>query len=109
MVFYGDETLVISAGLQKYIQDKKANLKYRVDKVVNDALKDLKIGDLKLEFDNKIESNNIQNVLLQEIKEKLYGKEVKARGSIMLVHDELWFFPSQLQFSYVIHSKEYGF
>jgi hypothetical protein len=109
MVFYGNETLVISAGLQKYIQDKKMNLKYRMDKVVNDALKDLKIGDVKIEFDNKIESSNIQNVLLQEIKEKLYGKEVKARGSIMYVHDELWFFPSQLQFSYVLHSKEYGF
>jgi hypothetical protein len=109
MVFYGNESLVISAGLQKYINDKKANLKYRMDKVVNDALKDLRIGDTRLEFDNKIESNNIQNVLLQEIKEKLYGKEVKARGSIMFVHDELWFFPSQLNFSYVLHSKEFGF
>jgi hypothetical protein len=110
MVFYGNESLVISAGLQKYIEDKKATLKYRMDKVVKDALEDLKIGDVKLEFEGyKIESNNIQNVLLQEIKEKLYGKEVKARGSVMYVHDELWFFPSQLQFSYVLHSKEFGF
>jgi hypothetical protein len=109
MVFYGNESLVISAGLQKYIDDKKANLKYRMDKVVDNALKDLKIGDVKLEYENKLESNNIQSVLLQEIKEKLYGKEVKARGQIMYVHDELWFFPSQLNFSYVLHSKEYGF
>jgi hypothetical protein len=77
--------------------------------VVKDALEDLRIGDVKLELDNKQESNNIQSVLLREIKEKLYGKEVKARGSIMFVHDELWFFPSQLQFSYILHSKEYGF
>lgn len=109
MVFYGNETLLISAGLQKYIDDKKANLKYKMDKVVRDALENLRIGDVKFELDNMLESNNIQNVLLQEIKEKLYGKEVKARGSIMFVHDELWFFPSQLQFSYVLHSKEYGF
>jgi len=81
-----------------------------MDKVVKDTLEDLKIGDVKLEFGgDKIESNNIQSVLLQEIKEKLYGKEVKARGSVMFVHDELWFFPSQLQFSYVLHSKEFGF
>jgi len=110
MVFYGNESLVISAGLQKYIEDKKATLKYRMDRVVKDSLEDLKIGDAKLEFEgDKIESNNIQSVLLQEIKEKLYGKEVKARGSILFVHDELWFFPSQLQFSYVLHSKEFGF
>ena len=55
----------------------------------------------RLEFEgDKIESNNIQSVLLQEIKEKLYGKEVKATGSIIFVHDELWFFPNNLQFSY---------
>lgn len=110
MVFYGNETLVISAGLQKYIEDKKSTLKYRMERTVKEAFQDLKIGDTKLEFEGDgVESNNIQHVLLQEIKEKLYGKEVKARGSIMFVHDELWFFPSQLNFSYVLHSKEYGF
>lgn len=110
MVFYGNETLVISAGLQKCIEDKKSALKYRMEQIVKEIFKDLKIGDIKLEFEgNKLESNNIQNVLLQEIKEKLFGKEVKTRGSIMFVHDELWYFPSQLQFSYVLHSKKYGF
>ena len=64
-------------------------------------MNDLHIGEAKLEFEgNKEESNNIQTVLLQEIKEKLYGKEVKATGSIIFVHDELWFFPNNLQFSY---------
>lgn len=110
MVFYGNETLVISAGLQKYIEDKKSTLKYKMEHTVKEALTDLKIGESKLDLaGDKAESNNIQNILLQEIKEKLYGKEVKARGSIMSVHDELWFFPSQLQFSYVLHSKKYGF
>lgn len=101
MVFFGNESLVISAGLQKFIDDKKANLKFRMDRVVKQALNDLLIGEAKLEFEgNKEESNNIQTVLLQEIKEKLYGKEVKATGSIIFVHDELWFFPNNLQFSY---------
>ena len=101
MVFFGNESLVISAGLQKYIDDKKSTLKFKMDKVVKEALNDLRIGEKKLEFEgDKIESNNIQSVLLQEIKEKLYGKEVKATGSIIFVHDELWFFPNNLQFSY---------
>ncbi len=106
MVFFGNESLVISAGLQKFIDDKKATLKFKMDKIVNQALNDLRIGEAKLEFDgNKEESNNIQSVLLQEIKEKLYGIEVKATGSIIFVHDELWFFPNNLQFSYSKQSQ----
>jgi hypothetical protein len=106
MVFFGNESLVISAGLQKFIDDKKANLKFKIDKVVNQVLDDLKIGESRFEFEgNKEESNNIQTVLLQEIKEKLYGKEVKATGSIIFVHDELWFFPNNLQFSYSKQSQ----
>lgn len=101
MVFYGNESLVISAGLQKFIEDKRSTLKYRMDSMIKEALKDLKIRESRIEFEgDSIESNNIQSVLLQEIKEKLYGKEVKAKGSIIFVHGELWFFPNQLQFSY---------
>ena len=59
-----------------------------------------------IEFEGNSIESNIQSVLLQEIKEKLYGKEVKARGSIMFVHDELWFFPNQLQFSYTEQSQD---
>ncbi|MDQ5869050.1 MAG: hypothetical protein M3530_04890, partial [Thermoproteota archaeon] len=107
MVFYGNESLVISAGLQKFIEDKKSTLKFKMDKVVKEALSNLRIGEAKLEFDgDKVESNNVQSMLLQEIKEKLYGKEVKTRGSIIFVHDELWFFPNQLQFSYTKQSQE---
>jgi hypothetical protein len=78
-----------------------------MDKIVKEALNELRIGEAKLEFEgDKIESNNIQSVLLQEIKEKLYGKEVKATGSIIFVHDELWFFfPNSLQFSYSKQSQ----
>ena len=78
-----------------------------MDSIIKEALKDLKIGELRIEFEgDSIESNNIQSVLLQEIKEKLYGKEVKAKGSIIFVHDELWFFPNQLQFSYNKQSQD---
>jgi hypothetical protein len=107
MVFYGNESLVILAGLQKFIEDKRSTLKYKMDSIIKEALKDLKIGESRIEFEgDSIESNNIQSVLLQEIKEKLYGKEVKATGSIMFVHDELWFFPNQLQFSYTKQSQD---
>jgi hypothetical protein len=100
MVFYGADSFVINAGLQKLIEDKKYTLKSRTDKVVQQALQDLKIGEVKLEFEGDIsQSNKIESVLLQEIKEKLYGKGVKTRGSVMLVHDEPWYFPNQIQFT----------
>ena len=57
-----------------------------MDKVMQQLLQDIAIGEVKIQFEGNVaQSNNIQNVLLQEIKEKLYGKGVKTRGSIMLV------------------------
>jgi hypothetical protein len=29
----------------------------------------------------------------------LFGRNAAARGTIMFVHDELWFFPNQIQLS----------
>ena len=63
----------------------------------------LKIGETELEFEEKsnIPSPNaadvIQSQLLEEIKQKLFGRNISATGSIMFVHDELWFFPYQLR------------
>jgi hypothetical protein len=42
---------------------------------------------------------DIQVQLLHEIRQKLFGRSVMARGSAMSVHDEIWFFPNQLRIS----------
>jgi hypothetical protein len=58
--------------------------------------------DTKLGFEgDKIESSNIQNVLLQEIKEKLYGKEVKARVQSCLYMTSCGF--SQANYNFLIY------
>ncbi len=46
-----------------------------MDSIIKEALKDLKMGESRIEFEgDSIESNNIQSILLQEIKKKkLYG------------------------------------
>jgi len=65
----------------------------------------LKIGETKLEFDEKSNTRSpnieetIQSQLLEEIKQKLFGRNATAIGSIMFVHDELWFFPYQIRLS----------
>ena len=80
MVFFGNESLVISAGLQKFIDDKKSTLEIQNGQDYQRSTKGFKnwrSQELNLKV-IEVESNNIQSVLLQEIKEKLYGKEVKA-------------------------------
>ena len=65
------------------------------------AIQDLKIGDFALGSEATIsdQANDIQTQMLQETRQKLFGRNVSARGSIMSVHDELWFFPNQVQLS----------
>jgi len=64
----------------------------------------LRIGDTQLEFEgqsvsNATKDNDIQVQLLHEVRQKLFGRNVMARGSAMFVHDEIWFFPNQLRIS----------
>jgi hypothetical protein len=104
MCFFGSESLLIQADVQKFIESKKSTLKARMDDVIKKAIisQDLTIGEKKLVFEEQNISQghqpaDIQSHLLQEIRQKLFGRNATARGSIMFVHDELWFFPYQLQ------------
>jgi hypothetical protein len=99
--FAGGDSLVIPAAVQGFIESKKSTLKTRMDEVATKAIQDLRIGDLRLRSEANMteQKTDIQTRLLQETKQKLFGRNVSARGSILSVHDELWFFPTQIQFS----------
>jgi hypothetical protein len=99
--FAGGDSLVIPAGVQGFIENKKSTIKARMDEVASKSIQDLRIGHTNLGSDAAItdQQNDIQTQLLQEIRQKLFGRNVSARGSIISVHDELWFFPNQIQFS----------
>jgi hypothetical protein len=108
MCFFGSESLLIQADVQKFIESKKSTLKARMDDVIKKAIvtQDLTIGLAELEFEEEQNGSqgqrqpgDIQSHILQEIRQKLFGRNVTSRGSIMFVHDELWFFPYQLQLS----------
>ena len=105
MCFFGNDSLFIPADVQKFVEYKKSTVKSRMDKVVNSLVNEeesLRIGDSKLEFVGKTVSNthtDIQVQLLHEVRQKLFGRNVMARGSAMFVHDEIWFFPNQLRVS----------
>jgi hypothetical protein len=52
--FAGGDSLVIPAGVQKFIENKKSILKTRMDEVASKAIRDLRIGDLNLGSDAAI-------------------------------------------------------
>ena len=107
MCFFGTDSFFIPAYVQKFVEYKRSTIKSRMDKVIQELVngKDtLKIGDTNLEFggqsvSNANKDNDIQVQLLQEVRQRLFGRSVMARGSAMFVHDEIWFFPNQLRIS----------
>jgi galactitol-specific phosphotransferase system IIB component len=105
MCFFGADSLLIQANVQKFIENKKYNLKAKMDDVITKVTiaqqEDLKIGSAKLELERLITSRHVyvQSQLLNEIRQKLFGRNATAKGSVMFVHDDLWFFPNQLQLS----------
>lgn len=107
MCFYGTDSFFIPAYVQKFVEYKRSTIKSRMDKVIQELVNEedtLKIGDTNLEFggqsvSNANKDNDIQAQLLQEVRQKLFGRSVMAKGSAMFVHDEIWFFPNQLRIS----------
>jgi hypothetical protein len=94
MCFFGNDFLFIPADVQKFVEYKKSTVKSRMDKVIHELVNEnesLRIGDIKLEFEgefvsNATKDNDIQVQLLQEVRQKLFGRSVTARGSAMFVH-----------------------
>jgi hypothetical protein len=103
MCFFGSESLLIYGNVQRFIENKKYSLKTKVEDVVRKAIQEqgLHIGSTNLEVEAVDASthSDIQSQLLQEIRQKLFGRNATARGSIMFVYAELWFFPNQIQLS----------
>jgi hypothetical protein len=104
MCYFGIESLYIPASVQKFIDYKRSRLIPRIYDVMKRALKDLKIGDdIKIEKISDIyratDKENLQRQILEDTRQKLYGRNINAKGSVIFVHDELWFFPNQIHLS----------
>jgi hypothetical protein len=102
MCFFGSDSLLIYGNVQRFIENKKYSLKAKVEGAIRRAVQeDLQIDSAKLKVEELATSphSDVQSQLLQEIRQKLFGRNASARGSIMFVHDELWFFPNQIQLS----------
>lgn len=80
MCFFGDDSVLIQANVQKFSENKKYNLIAQMDDLITKAIvrEDLKIGSAKLELEELITSKHadIQSQLLEEIRQKLYRRNV---------------------------------
>jgi hypothetical protein len=94
MCFFGSESLLIQADVQKFIESKKSPLKARMDDVIKKAIvtQDLTIGPKKLEFDEEQNGSqeqrqpaDIQSHILQEIRQKLFGRNVTVRSCLFMM------------------------
>jgi hypothetical protein len=88
MCFFGNETLLIYANVQKFIENKKYSLKAKVDDAVRKAVQeqDLHIGAAKLEVDElaAFPHPDVQSQLLQEIRQKLFGRMLQQEAQLCL-------------------------
>ncbi len=96
-LFYDGNVLFVSGRAQNFIASRKATLTPRVHAVMDKALRALNIGGKALELqEDGTGRADIQRVLLQETHQKLFGKTVKARGSIIQLGNQLYFFPNNV-------------
>ncbi|MFZ0554497.1 MAG: hypothetical protein WBL68_08650 [Nitrososphaeraceae archaeon] len=62
---------------------------------IGDDIKIQKVSDIYRANDRE----NLQLQILEDTRQKLYGRNINAKGSVLSVHDELWFFPNQVHIS----------
>ena len=96
-VFFEKQSLRLSYGTQYFIDKKRRQVKSRTRQVLSQALSEFSVGDFKL---SPIEqgqcAQNATRLLLQDIRDKLLGKTVKATGSIIQANQNLYFIPQSV-------------
>jgi len=97
-VFLDQQSIPVRSSTQQFIQYKRANLRQRVKSLLEQALRDLTIGDYPLaliqDSSRKIDARRL---LLNDIKEKLLGKTIKATGSVIEANGKLYFIPRTVE------------
>jgi hypothetical protein len=97
-VYFDERILPISSSLRKFVSKKSLGLRDRSKVIIETVLSDLAIGGSKFEVteDTSSCSRDLQNTLLGEIRQRLMGKEISARGEISKLGDTLYFLPNSI-------------
>jgi hypothetical protein len=93
-VFMDEQTIFLRSSVLGFIDYKKSTLRRTAPAIVLNALKDLKIGEYRVEVDGETKTRlDAQRLILHDIKEKLLGRMVKATGSVIQANNSLYFLP----------------
>jgi hypothetical protein len=97
-VYFDERVLPISTSLRKFISRKSLSLREQAKAIIEAALTGLSVGGCKFEIaeDTSSSSADLQNTLLAEIRQRLMGKEIRARGEVSKLGNTLYFLPNSI-------------
>jgi len=96
-VFFDEQSLYLKGSVLRFVEYRKSNLKDNIFRLSRDIMENLRIDGRNTETlgdaDSRIDANRL---IFNDIKEKLFGKRVKATGSIVQANNRLYFFPKTI-------------
>jgi hypothetical protein len=97
-VYFDESTFHLREGVRRFIEAKRSSAKWRVQSILRKALHGIKVGETELkpvdEGDRWIDT---QRLILQDIRERLLRRSIRARGSICWMNGQPYFFPSSIE------------
>jgi hypothetical protein len=97
-VYFTDSSFPMKEGVRKFIEAKRVSVRDRVQEVMTKAVQGIKIGDAELmAIEGEGQWMDTQRLILHEVREKLLGRAVKARGSVSWLNGQPYFFPSDIE------------
>jgi len=96
-VFFDEQSLYMKSSVLNFVKYKKSGLINDVFQLARSIMRDLEVDGLKVETIGDADLRaDAKRMILNDIKEKLLGKRVKATGSIAQAGDHLYFFPKTI-------------
>ena len=97
-VFLDQQGIPVRSSVHQFIRYKKASLRQRVKLLLEEALEGFTIGDCTLALSkDSTRKIDARRLILNDIKEKLLGRTVKATGSVIEANGKLYFIPRTVE------------
>ena len=97
-VFLDQHSIPVRSSVQRFIEYKKASLRQRVKSLLEEALRGFTIGDYPLALSqDSARKIDARRLLLNDVREKLLGKTIKATGPVVEANGKLHFIPRTVE------------
>jgi hypothetical protein len=97
-VYFDEQSLYIRNSIRKFIDYKKSQLRNSVFSLAKNLMMDLTIDKWHIDAAKTVDLRvDAKRVVLNDIKQKLLGKSVKATGTIVQKGERLYFFPNTIE------------